>query len=397
MFDVFMPLHQTDETAIEQSLGFDMYVGQEGFETGMYVRFDGGTPRGGAVTGLSFGGKGLRTGAMIDDEYVTLPTGTFAYLVPNPEENEDLPIVWQDTGVPVPTEQWFRVSYGFNADSEFWIDVNGAQIASGVALDAASPLLNTTSIDRLTFVRNMAGEGDGRRTPATIRWSPLAFDAPAPVGGEDAYHFYQITEDVTTAPGQSPLLVWNVHPNNGLPHVDMMGMPVTSPLRSSDYVALRNLDPNTGQPFAVQPVTFAWEAISPVDSTLIASGQWRAHSLPLSRGYYGEPAGGIAKGATPPYNGAPAYREILLGNYEVFGPTSVTPADVWYIDNLSFAQPTPPCTANLDNAGDNVNSGDLAVLLALWGSSDSRADLDGSGTVGSGDLAVLLAAWGACP
>jgi len=53
------------------------------------------------------------------------------------------------------------------------------------------------------------------------------------------------------------------------------------------------------------------------------------------------------------------------------------------------------CAGDLDGTG-AVGSGDLAILLAAWGSSDAAADLDGSGTVGSGDLAVLLAAWGSC-
>lgn len=46
--------------------------------------------------------------------------------------------------------------------------------------------------------------------------------------------------------------------------------------------------------------------------------------------------------------------------------------------------------ADLDGDG-TVSSGDLAVLLAAWGTPD--ADLDGDGITGSGDLAILLAAW----
>jgi len=44
---------------------------------------------------------------------------------------------------------------------------------------------------------------------------------------------------------------------------------------------------------------------------------------------------------------------------------------------------------NLDGV---VDSGDLAVLLAAWGS--EAPDLDGDGVAGSSDLAILLAAWG---
>ncbi|MCA9291404.1 MAG: VCBS repeat-containing protein, partial [Phycisphaerales bacterium] len=42
-----------------------------------------------------------------------------------------------------------------------------------------------------------------------------------------------------------------------------------------------------------------------------------------------------------------------------------------------------------------VGPGDLAQLLAAWGTSDPDADLNGDGSVGADDLAQLLAAWGA--
>ncbi len=56
----------------------------------------------------------------------------------------------------------------------------------------------------------------------------------------------------------------------------------------------------------------------------------------------------------------------------------------------------PECVADFDGSG-TVDSGDLAILLAAWGTMDAQANLDGSGVVDSGDLAVLLAAWGDCP
>jgi len=52
-----------------------------------------------------------------------------------------------------------------------------------------------------------------------------------------------------------------------------------------------------------------------------------------------------------------------------------------------------PCPADVSNDSE-VNSTDLAVLLANWGGNDP--DFDGSGVVDAGDLAVILAAWGAC-
>ncbi len=59
------------------------------------------------------------------------------------------------------------------------------------------------------------------------------------------------------------------------------------------------------------------------------------------------------------------------------------------------------CPADIDGDG-AVGSGDLAVMLAAWGSPCPLAapmcapDLNEDGNVDSGDLAVLLAAWGAC-
>lgn len=59
------------------------------------------------------------------------------------------------------------------------------------------------------------------------------------------------------------------------------------------------------------------------------------------------------------------------------------------------------CPADIDGDG-MVGSGDLAVMLAAWGSPCPLAaptcapDLNGDGNVDSADLAVLLAAWGPC-
>lgn len=52
------------------------------------------------------------------------------------------------------------------------------------------------------------------------------------------------------------------------------------------------------------------------------------------------------------------------------------------------------CAADF-NGDSQVTSGDLAMLLAQWGTSGS-ADLDASGSVDSIDLAQLLSMWGSC-
>lgn len=52
------------------------------------------------------------------------------------------------------------------------------------------------------------------------------------------------------------------------------------------------------------------------------------------------------------------------------------------------------CPGDLNGSG-SVDSTDVAVLLAAWGSGD--VDLNGDGATDSTDVAVLLAAWGECP
>lgn len=54
------------------------------------------------------------------------------------------------------------------------------------------------------------------------------------------------------------------------------------------------------------------------------------------------------------------------------------------------------CPADLDEDG-RVDSADLGLLLADWGTSSALADLDQDGLVTGSDLAIVLAGWGACP
>ena len=55
------------------------------------------------------------------------------------------------------------------------------------------------------------------------------------------------------------------------------------------------------------------------------------------------------------------------------------------------------CEIDLDGDG-AVDGGDLAALLAAWGTGDPAGDLDESGVVDGADLAILLGAWGhQCP
>jgi len=66
------------------------------------------------------------------------------------------------------------------------------------------------------------------------------------------------------------------------------------------------------------------------------------------------------------------------------------------IGTYDVGMPVPAgsaCAGDYDGSG-TVDSADLAILLAGWGT--PGADLDGDGNTDSSDLAVLLAAWGPC-
>ncbi len=64
-----------------------------------------------------------------------------------------------------------------------------------------------------------------------------------------------------------------------------------------------------------------------------------------------------------------------------------------YFDDMELRALAGPADFDGDGA---INAGDLAVMLAAWGTCSPGAcatDLDGDGATGSADLAALLAAW----
>lgn len=400
MLGVAMPLATLDDAHPVATVAFDMYVGQDQSETGLHVEINGGTADGGSITALSFGGLGFQSANASFGEFPpTLPLGVFGRLVPNLFAESGQPAtVWEDTGVAVPTQQWFRVEVDLNRDSVYTIRIDGAELVSGVAIDGAEPLANTTSLDGLSFVRNMFGERDGRPTPGRVRWTPYAFNTPAPVGGPGAYHYYRIVDGVDPEPGQSLPQLWPVDGATGAPWVDMMGQPVTRSIQSTDVIAIVNADPTSGLPYADPFIAFEWEATDPSGVTPVATGTWAPIGLANSAGSTLAPAGGIPQSAPPGYNTMAPFEDILLGEYDEVNAPTLAPSDVWYIDNIALDSPfVSPCTADLASGDNQVNSADLAVLLAAWGTAHPQANLDGIGVVDSGDLAVLLAAWGPCP
>lgn len=53
------------------------------------------------------------------------------------------------------------------------------------------------------------------------------------------------------------------------------------------------------------------------------------------------------------------------------------------------------CHGDVDHNGE-INGGDIAMILNLWGSDDPDADLDDNGLVDGSDLSILLALWNSC-
>lgn len=397
MFRLFAPVFQTEGPFSYALMRFDMYVAQADFSTGLQARFDGGTASGGRITSLGFGGMGFQSGNANGGLIPYLPTGNFSVLIPNPTPASGEPqFVWEDTGVAVPTEQWFSVTMTVNGDSEFTIDIDGLEIASGLALDADDPNDNTNSLDNVTFLRNQFGENDGRPTPGVVSWSARHFGANA-LPGE--HHYYRISSDLFLEAGQMLPHIWPVDAWNGVPATDLMGMPATRALQPGDIVALHNTNPATGQPFAYQPLGVRHEVLTGARGSTIATGTWTHLGLPSRFGPdETAPAGGIDAGKVPPYNFTAPFETILLGTYENVAQTTLLPSNVWYVDNFSLSGfGGPLCSANLDGTGNRVDAGDLAALLAAWGSTNAAANLDGQGVVDAGDLAILLAAWGPCP
>ncbi|TVQ32339.1 MAG: hypothetical protein EA376_06120 [Phycisphaeraceae bacterium] len=73
-------------------------------------------------------------------------------------------------------------------------------------------------------------------------------------------------------------------------------------------------------------------------------------------------------------------------------PVYIASVDV----EVTFELLVQVCIGDLTGNG-AVGPGDLAILLADWGATDSPADLNGDGVVNAQDLGELLSRWGPCP
>lgn len=83
-------------------------------------------------------------------------------------------------------------------------------------------------------------------------------------------------------------------------------------------------------------------------------------------------------------------RFLVQGNFPFSPPSSIT-------FNFRLRLVEPDCLGDLNGDG-QLNSADLGLLIALWGTDGSPqgADLNGDGNVDSADLGLLVAFWGDC-
>ena len=70
--------------------------------------------------------------------------------------------------------------------------------------------------------------------------------------------------------------------------------------------------------------------------------------------------------------------------------------DIHADDLEEIGEPVADCSADL-NGDDVVDSADLSLVLANWGSTTITFDVNEDGVTDSADLSLLLASWGACP
>jgi hypothetical protein len=63
------------------------------------------------------------------------------------------------------------------------------------------------------------------------------------------------------------------------------------------------------------------------------------------------------------------------------------------LTSIVMIETAPMCGGADLNCDGAIDSADLSMLLAAWGSSTCATDLDGDGVTGSGDIAMLLSQW----
>ncbi len=125
-------------------------------------------------------------------------------------------------------------------------------------------------------------------------------------------------------------------------------------------------------------IALSWDAVA------------QATQYQIFRGATNNPATSSFRGvrATPAYTDSSVAPEVTYFYFikAQFADGGLSP----------FSEPymvTAAASNGADLSGDGiVNSSDLAILLAAWGT--PAADLSGDGTTNSADLAILLAAWG---
>ena len=181
--------------------------------------------------------------------------------------------------------------------------------------------------------------------------------------------------------------------------IDFFGTPATRPwvLEIRDYDDV--------------PPGYLWVSVWYLFEWVGAEDDWRTFGVTITGTTSSElPAGWGGTGSELPPNYEPSlpanrtFASVLAGADEIAFTTyqpgwafGFTDFDVRF-DNVRFtACSDPTCPADFNRDG-QVDGGDLARLLALWGACDDGCpeDLNGNGSVDSPDLGLMLGYWGPC-
>jgi len=87
---------------------------------------------------------------------------------------------------------------------------------------------------------------------------------------------------------------------------------------------------------------------------------------------------------------------VAIGDLDGDGALDLAVANRFSDDVSVLLNQCPPCPADL-NGDHKVDSGDLGLLLIIWGPFNSTSDLNGDNKVDGADLGLLLLGWGPCP
>lgn len=305
-------------------------------------------------------------------------------------------------------------SGGFNAT------INGA---GGVTLDGGIGSGSFSTPDAWVITPNLGGSDftfDSVRAPDTTVDFPLGLDSPSPANPifsgawTNALQALDPRTGAVTASGTESLTILST--GTALRITDPGGLFFQGVFESPTSVGFRSISPNPSDPnFASFPGSssnIGQDMLGEV--TVVGVNDLVAVFLLQTRAPLGSQSQAVfrftmtrtvplAAGDLDGDGDIDADDRVLLDAQvgltissdgfniaaDLDGDGAVGAGDVAIFDTLL----PPECPADFTDDG-AVDSTDLAVLLAAWGT--SGADISGDGTTDSTDLAILLASWGDC-